>query len=188
MSIRPGRNCCRSNSLQKISANYTLEEGIPWITPKDLSQSKVKYISQGATNITQEGFESSNVTLLPAGTVLFSSRAPIGYIAIAANELTTNQGFRSIIPKGGIGSTYLYYLLLNKTEEITNMASGSTFQEISGAELKKLRVIIPDAHVLDLFQTKTDCLTRYQKNLEKENRLLIAIRDNLLPLVMSGRL
>ena len=173
---------------KKISANYTLEEGIPWITPKDLSQSKVKYISQGATNITQEGFESSNVTLLPAGTVLFSSRAPIGYIAIAANELTTNQGFRSIIPKGGIGSTYLYYLLLNKTEEITNMASGSTFQEISGAELKKLRVIIPDAHVLDLFQTKTDCLNRYQKNLEKENRLLIAIRDNLLPLVMSGRL
>ena len=173
---------------KRISANYTLEGGIPWITPKDLSQSKVKYISQGATNITQEGFNSSNVTLLPTGTVLFSSRAPIGYIAIAANELTTNQGFRSIIPKEGIGSTYLYYLLLNKTEEITNMASGSTFQEISGAELKKLRVIVPDSHVLELFQKKTDCLTRYQKNLEKENHLLIAIRDSLLPLVMSGKL
>lgn len=173
---------------KKVSENYTLKGGIPWITPKDLSQSKVKYISKGATSITQEGFESSNVTLLPAGTVLFSSRAPIGYIAIAANELTTNQGFRSIIPREGIGSTYLYYLLQNKTEEITKMASGSTFQEISGAELKKLRVIVPDPHILELFQAKTDCLTRYQKNLERENQLLIAIRDNLLPLLMSGKL
>ena len=68
------------------------------------------------------------------------------------------------------------------------MASGSTFQEISGAELKKLRVIIPDSRILELFQTKTDYLTRYQKNLEKENQLLIAIRDHLLPLVMSGEL
>lgn len=173
---------------QKISANYTSEGGIPWITPKDLSQSKLKFIARGATNITQKGFDSSNATLLPTGSVLFSSRAPIGYIAIAANELTTNQGFRSIIPKEGIGSAYLYYLLLNKTEEITNMASGSTFQEISGAELKKLRVIIPDSRILELFQTKTDYLTRYQKNLEKENQLLIAIRDHLLPLVMSGEL
>ncbi len=171
---------------KKNSAFYVTDGGIPWITPKDLSQTKTKYISRGADNISNEGYKSSGVTLLPAGTVLFSSRAPIGYIAIAANELTTNQGFRSIIPKDGIGSSYLYYLLSNKTEEITNMASGTTFQEISGSALKKLRVIIPDSCVLQMFQSKTDYLIRYQKNVEKENNLLIAIRDNLLPLLMSG--
>ena len=73
-------------------------EWIAWITPKDLSLNKSKFISHGENDISEFGFSKSSVTKMPAGTVLFSSRAPIGYIAIAANELTTNQGFKSIVP------------------------------------------------------------------------------------------
>lgn len=170
---------------KKIGAYYT-PDGISWITPKDLSRLKTKFISKGAIDITEEGLNSCSANRLPRGTVLFSSRAPIGYIAIAANDLATNQGFRSIIPFSNIGSTFVYYLLLSKTQEITNMASGTTFKEISGQSLKKLRIVIPDASVLQAFGEQTNCLMHYQENLEKENQLLASIRANLLPMLMSG--
>ncbi|MCI9156292.1 MAG: restriction endonuclease subunit S [Lawsonibacter sp.] len=171
-----------------ISDYYASENGYPWITPKDLSRQNTKFIADSGVHITKKGFHESKMHLLPRGSVLFSSRAPIGYIAISSNDLTTNQGFRSIIPKDGIGSTFLYYLLLNKTREITNMASGTTFKEISGAELKKLKVVIPDPATLSLFRAQNDSLATYQENLEKENRTLTQIRNALLPLLISGRL
>ena len=172
---------------KKVDTYYSAD-GIAWITPRDLSRLKTKFIQKGAIDITGEGFDNCSASLLPQGTVLFSSRAPIGYIAIAANELTTNQGFRSIIPFPHIGSTFVYYLLLSKIQNITNMASGTTFKEISGQTLKKLKIVIPDVSVLQIFTAQTDSLMHYQANLEKENRLLASTRANLLPLLMSGTL
>ncbi|OFN00353.1 restriction endonuclease subunit S [Aerococcus sp. HMSC062A02] len=125
----------------KIASYYGGD--IPWITPKDLSNNESKYISRGERNITKEGLDNSSAKILPKGTVLFSSRAPIGYIAIASQELATNQGFKSIIPNKKTTSDFLYYLLINNIENIKSQGSGSTFSEVSGRVMKNINVTVP---------------------------------------------
>ena len=128
----------------KIAENY--EKGtIPWITPKDLSTFKGRYIEKGERNITDIGLMSCSTHLLPKNTVLFSSRAPIGYIAIAADELCTNQGFKSVIPNNGTDYLFLYYLLKYNKEKIEGMGSGTTFKEVSGNVMKNVTVRIPSS-------------------------------------------
>ena len=119
---------------------------IPWITPKDLSSFKERYIYRGERNISEKGLNSCSAKLMPKNTVLFSSRAPIGYVAIAANELCTNQGFKSIIAdETKINFLYLYYYLIYKKGEIEAVASGTTFKEVSGSVLKKFNIEIPES-------------------------------------------
>lgn len=107
-------------------------EGVAWITPADLSGYKDAYISYGKKSITSKGLFNSSARLIPKESVMFSSRAPIGYVAIAANELTTNQGFKSIIPYPGILSKYLFYYLIATKHIAEENASGTTFKELSG--------------------------------------------------------
>ncbi|MGT2907804.1 restriction endonuclease subunit S [Streptococcus dentiloxodontae] len=116
---------------------------IPWITPKDLANFGDRYIKYGNRNITSLGLENSSARILPTGSVLFSSRAPIGYVAIAANNVTTNQGFKSIIPNSNIDSLFLYYLLKFNKNKIENMGSGTTFKEVSASVVKSIEVSIP---------------------------------------------
>ena len=116
---------------------------IPWISPKDLSNIKEKYIKRGERNITKEGYDSCSCKMLPKGSVLFSSRAPIGYVAIAANDLCTNQGFKSIIPYETTDSEFLYYLLIHNKEGIASQGSGTTFMEVSGKPMAQINVRIP---------------------------------------------
>jgi type I restriction enzyme S subunit len=172
---------------KKVDAYYT-ERGIPWITPKDLSKTTNKYIARGEIDITEEGFRNSSVKLLPKDTVLFSSRAPIGYIAIAKNEVTTNQGFKSVIPLEHIGSEFVYYLLKSNVEKIENRASGSTFKEISGSEMRKVPVLIPPKDVLAKFNEIVEPLGRLMQKCEEEIEALTQIRDTLLPKLMSGEI
>jgi type I restriction enzyme S subunit len=111
------------------------EDGdIPWITPADLSGYKDKYISRGARNITRKGLDNSGARLMPEGTVLFSSRAPIGYVAIASNPVATNQGFKSFVLHPHIKSDYVYYYLQRAKDLVVELSSGTTFREISGAK------------------------------------------------------
>ena len=112
----------------KAKPEYYTESGIAWITPKDLSINKSKFISHGENDITELGLKNSSTVIMPEGTVLFSSRAPIGYIAIAAGELTTNQGFKSVVPKPEIGTPFVYFFLKHNLPIIERMASGSTFK------------------------------------------------------------
>lgn len=116
---------------------------IPWITPKDLASFDERYIKAGSRSITSEGLENSSTKMLPKGTVLFSSRAPIGYIAIAKNAVTTNQDFKSIIPNSNIDSLFLYYLLKFNKNKIENMGSGTTFKEVSANVMRRVEVRIP---------------------------------------------
>lgn len=116
---------------------------IAWITPADLSGYTSKYISHGSRNITQKGYDSCSTHLMPRGTVLFSSRAPIGYVAIAENALCTNQGFKSIIPGDDIDSEFLYYQLKYLKKEIQEKGSGTTFKEISAKTLGEVFVTVP---------------------------------------------
>lgn len=115
---------------------------IPWVTPADLSGYTEKYISHGSRYITRQGLESSSARLLPAGTVLFSSRAPIGYVAIACNPIATNQGFKSFLLKDGVSPEYVYWWLKGSKQLAESLASGTTFLEISGANAKKIPIPI----------------------------------------------
>ena len=117
---------------------------IPWITPKDLSTHNERYIYRGEKSITEEGLKNSSAKLMPKGTVLFSSRAPIGYVAIAGKELCTNQGFKSLIPKNGVAdSEFIYYLFKHKKSDIEAIANGTTFLEVSGSAMKNISILLP---------------------------------------------
>mgnify|MGYP000211281154 FL=1 len=172
----------------KSKSEYYADQGIAWITPKDLSVDKSKFISHGENDISELGFSKSSTQKMPAGTVLFSSRAPIGYIAIAKNELTTNQGFKSVIPNENIGTSYVYFLLKNLLPTIEGMASGSTFKEISGAGMKSVPTVMPDVNIIQLFNNFCEPIFKEQEVLEAENRRLSTLRDSLLPKLMSGEI
>ena len=116
---------------------------IAWITPKDLSTFNGRFIFRGERNITEIGLNSCSTRLLPPNTVLFSSRAPIGYVAIAAKEMCTNQGFKSVIPNADTDYMFLYYLLKYNRDSIENMGSGTTFKEVSGNTMKSIKVRVP---------------------------------------------
>ena len=120
---------------------------VPWITPKDLSNYKDVYISNGGRSITDLGLKESSAKLVPKGTVLFTSRAPIGYVAIASQTVCTNQGFKSLVLNEGYDSRFFYYLLKQYTPEIEAKATGSTFKEISGYALGNFEVVIPDGYI-----------------------------------------
>ena len=146
---------------------------VPWITPKDLSSHAGMYISRGERNISQVGLDNSSAKLLPKGTVLFTSRAPIGYVAIARNEVTTNQGFKSIIVNDEHDNIFTYYLLKNNIDIIENHANGSTFKEISGSVMKSLEFGIPSlreqkaiAHILSTLDDKIEVNNQINKTLE----------------------
>ena len=172
----------------KAKPEYYTESGIAWITPKDLSINKSKFVSRGENDITELGLKNSSAAIMPEGTVLFSSRAPIGYIAIAAGEVTTNQGFKSVVPKPEIGTPFVYFFLKNTLPVIEGMASGSTFKEVSGSTMKNVPAVIPDAETLAKFSDFCAPIFAQQRILEEQNQSLATLRDNLLPKLMSGEI
>ena len=181
-------NVVGGSTPSKAKSEYYTERGIAWITPKDLSNDKSKFISRGDIDITALGFKNSSASIMPKGTVLFSSRAPIGYIAIANNEVTTNQGFKSIVPEEPFSTAYIYFFLKDNIETIENMASGSTFKEISGSAMKTVPAFLPDKETLHLFNEFCKPIFEQQELLEIENRTLASLRDSLLPKLMSGEI
>ncbi len=156
----------------KDPENY--EEGnIPWITPKDLSTFSDRYISRGERNITEKGLKGCSTQLIPRHSVLFTSRAPIGYIAIAENEVCTNQGFKSVVPNDRTDYLFLYYLLKYNKDRIESLGSGTTFKEVSGSTMRRITVMVPDSfesqkaigRYLDSIDTKIETNRRINENL-----------------------
>lgn len=128
----------------KLETNFAEKgKGIGWITPADLSKYTDKFISNGARDLSIDGYKSCSAKLLPAGTVLLSSRAPIGYVAIAQSELSTNQGFKNFILSDDILSEYAYYYLKSIKSTIESLGSGTTFLELSASNAKKIPIIYP---------------------------------------------
>lgn len=181
-------NVTGGSTPSKQKQEYYTNNGIAWITPKDLSKNKSKFISKGEIDITEQGLQSCSTNILPKGTVLFSSRAPIGYIAIAKNEITTNQGFKSIIPNKDIGTIYVYYFLKQNLEVIENMASGSTFKEISGSTMKVVPAIIPNKNITIRFNEICRPIFNKQEDLEQENQNLTQLRNTLLSKLINGKI
>jgi len=171
----------------KVVAEYYTKNGIAWITPKDLSVSHLKFTAKGETDITELGYKNSSAKIMPRGSVLFSSRAPIGYISIAKNDICTNQGFKSVVPNNGC-TAFVYYFLLSNTENIESKATGSTFKEASGALMKSLELVIPSDDILEKFENIMSPIFESQEKFEAENETLASFRDTLLPKLMNGEI
>lgn len=156
---------------------------IPWITPKDLSSFKGRYITSGERNITEKGLASCSAQMMPKDAVLFTSRAPIGYVAIASQSVCTNQGFKSIVVNEKADPLFVYYLLKYNKDAIEAMGSGTTFKEVSGKTMRAVKVRIPldvsyqkrIAAVLDSLDTKIENNERINDNLYAQAK---AIFDN----------
>lgn len=160
---------------------------IVWITPKDLSDQKQKFIYQGERNISQVGYDSCSTHLLPSNSILMSSRAPIGLLAIAKTELCTNQGFKNFVPKSGNTSIYLYYYLQYHIRQIEQLGTGTTFKEVSREDILKFPMLKPSDNVLDLWKETVLAINDRQLEIQKENENLTKLRDDLLPLLMNGQ-
>ncbi len=153
---------------------------IAWITPKDLSTLQGRYIKKGSRSISRLGFKSCSCALLPKHAILFSSRAPIGYVAIAKKRLCTNQGFKSIIPNKKIYFEFLYYLLKYHKDNISNIGGGTTFKEVSGATLGLFEVKIPPTYYEQQKIARTlSVLDQKIENNHKINELLHKILELL---------
>ena len=152
---------------------------ISWITPKDLAGFSGRFISRGERNITEQGLKSCSTQLLPAHTVLFSSRAPIGYIAIAKKEVCTNQGFKSVIPNDNTDYMFLYYLLKYSKDKIENLGSGTTFKEVSGSTMRGIEVSVPET--IEEQQQIASVLSALDGKIERNT----AINENLLQQVIA---
>lgn len=153
---------------------------IPWISPKDLTDYKSVYISKGENFLTEKGLKSGT-RLLPKNTLLFSSRAPIGYVALAANPICTNQGFKSIVcDEKQVVSLYLYYYMKANLDYIKLFGTGATFPEISGKTMGKIKVEIFKS--LDVQHRIASILSTYDTLIEnntKRIRLLEKMAENL---------
>jgi len=158
----------------KTSISEYWNGNIPWLTPRDLTGYSKVYISHGERFITESGLKNSSAKLMPKGSVLLTSRAPIGYVAIAENEICTNQGFKSLVPKFEIlNSEFLYYWLKSNTDYLQQLGTGTTFAEISGSVVKDIDISLPPleeqkaiAEVLSSLDDKIDLLHRQNHTLE----------------------
>ena len=152
---------------------------IPWLTPKDLSHIHDRYVFRGARNLSRKGLENCSARLLPEGTVLLTSRAPIGYLAIAGNPIATNQGFRNLILKPGFNPEFVYYWLKANIDVLERHASGSTFKELSGSALAEIIISVPSlseqraiAHILGTLDDKIELNRKMNETLEQMARAI----------------
>lgn len=176
-----------------IAGNFALSgEGIAWLTPADLSGYKKKFISHGARDLSTEGYSSCSAKLMPAGAILFSSRAPIGYVAVASNEISTNQGFKSFVFTNDIYPDYAYYYLRNIRHLAEEMGTGTTFKEISGSAAKTLPFVMSPLAEQKIIAEKLDTLLAQvdstKARLEQIPQILKRFRQSVIVAAVSGKL
>jgi type I restriction enzyme S subunit len=148
---------------------------INWFTPKDLSNLQGKFINESPEKINPKGYSSCSTSMLPANSLLYTSRAPIGHIAINKIECCTNQGFKSLIPKKGVDVNYLYYTLKQFTPQLQNLGNGATFKELSKATMSEFQIPLPPLET----QQKIAAILDAADTLRQKDKALVAKYDEL---------
>ena len=165
---------------------------VPWITPADLSDFTDKFIHRGRRNISEKGLNSSSTVLLPEGTILFSSRAPIGYVAIAANPVSTNQGFKNLILYKGIFNEYIFYYLKASKILAESYGSGTTFREVSAARFSLIPIPLApldEQHrIVEEIEQRLSFVDETQKTIAQAIRQSDRLRQSILKIAFEGRL
>lgn len=151
---------------------------IPWLSPVDLSDNTNVYVSRGGKNITKLGLQKSSAKMMPKDTVLLSSRAPVGYVALAKNPICTNQGFKSVVCNTSvIQPIYLYFYFRMNKNYLQSIASGATFPELSGSMMKKLKVLLPQMELQKEFSKKANIFISKAELLSEQITNLTQQRD-----------
>ena len=169
----------------KDISEYFCPDGIVWLTPKDLTSTGKKFIYKGETDITKNAYRSCSAKLMPKGTVLLTSRAPVGCVAIAMTDLCTNQGFKSIVPKDEFGTAFVYYFLKENRRLIESHSSGTTFMEISGNVLKSIPVAIPPKELTQEFTQLCQSIFSCQQQIEAEITKLTEMQHTMVSQISS---
>lgn len=181
-----------SGGTPSTSNKDNFDGEIAWITPADLSGYKEKYISKGKRNLSEQGLKNSSARLLPPNSILFSSRAPIGYVAIASNTLCTNQGFKNLIPHSNVSSEYIYYFLLYSKRLAESVASGTTFKEISATNFSKLPIPLPplatQKQIVQILESKFVHLEKLAQFVNASLENLQRLKSSLLNQAFKGEL
>jgi type I restriction enzyme S subunit len=159
-----------------------------WTSPRDLSGLKFPVLLTTEKKITIEGLKKVSSGLLPKGTLLLSSRAPIGYLAITEIETAINQGYIAINCKNGFTNLFMLYWLKHNMDLVIERANGSTFLEISKSNFKEIKIVKPDLNTLKQFLIQAEPLFNFLISNEKENQELTNLRNTLLPKLISGEL
>ena len=171
--------------------NFT-QNGIKWIAPSDLSNFKGMFISGGKKDITQQGYDSCSTRMLPKHSVVYTTRAPIGHIAITSNELCTNQGFKSIVTKDVHTAKYVYFCLKNMTPYIQSRGSGTTFKEVSSSVMKSIKIPLPSPAEQKRIVAKIEaCFAHADEiaaDIDKATVLLKKFREAVLAKAFQGEL
>lgn len=172
--------------------NYSTD-GIPWITPADLSGYNAAHISRGGRDLSEKGFKSCSARMLPKGTVLLSSRAPVGYCVVASNDVCTNQGFKSFVLRSEeLVPEFLRYYLIGSKQYLESEASGTTFLELAGGRAEQLQFPIAPAQEQVRIVSKIDELFSQieegERALERVQKLVERYRQSLLKAAVTGEL
>ena len=160
---------------------------IKWVTPTDITRNNCICLLDTDKKITEEGLRNSSTKMVPAGTILMTSRASVGYFGIADFEVCTNQGFISCIPIPNM-QMYLLFNLMSRVDEIRQKAGGSTYLEISKSVFRNFDIVCPSEIILLQFQDKASLVLKKENTLSLQIRLLTEARDRLLPKLMSGEI
>lgn len=165
---------------------YWKDGNILWATPTDITALKSPIIFDTSRKITKEGLSNSSAKLLSAGTILLTSRATVGLLAISDKPITTNQGFIAIECKGMPSNFYMYFNLFNRQHEIISKATGSTFREISRSTFRSMSLLLPTEELHDKFNSVVGSLFEQIRVNSLENQYLSNMRDSVLPRLMNG--
>ena len=136
---------------------------IDWFTPKDLSKIENKYVIDAPEKITKKGYNSCSTTLVPSGSLLFTSRAPIGHLAINKKEVCTNQGFKTLVPSQNVDVEYLYYALKKYTPNLQDLGNGATFKELSKATISNFKIPLPPLPIQKKIAAILDAADAYRQ-------------------------
>lgn len=182
-----------SGATPKTAVKEFWNGDINWVTPEDLGKNSSKWIAHGSRFLSKEGLNSCSAVLMPKGSIVYSSRAPIGHIAIAANELCTNQGCKSFVPKCEYISTeWAYYALIARTKDIQSRASGTTFKEISGTGMGNTLIPLPPIAEQKRIAAKIESLfgeiDRAEKEYEELQSLANVLKGQILQKAIQGKL
>lgn len=170
------------------NAAFWNDGDIPWYTPTDITRNPCLALLASEKKISDAGLRGSSAKMLPAGTVLMTSRASVGYFGIVNAPSCTNQGFISIVPHSRVARMYLLHNLMHRVEEIRSHAGGATYKEISKGKFKALPIVLPVRELLQEFEEQASMLHSQVIALHSMNRRLAEARDLLLPRLMNGEI
>ena len=172
----------------KAEPAYWDEGSVAWYTPSDLTKVGWRYTADSELRITEQGVARSSARLFPAGSVMMTSRATLGVLAIATTEATTNQGFIVLLPDVRWGAGFIHEWLDSKASELAALGTGATFKEITKGSFKNFPFVVPTQSVLDSYRATTDPLEEQIHVIEQHIRSLAALRDLLLPRLVTGQI